>query len=119
MEGVNVATGSKINYDEPVDARTAGLTNEFLNLVARRQKVAMRIAQDEAEKKRLSEELTAMVANTGYKTVLTPDWRVTFVSGTHTSINKEKLLEQGVSVKIIQKATKIKTYETVTVTAVK
>jgi hypothetical protein len=67
--------------------------------------------------KDLNAKIMELQATCGYKTVLTPDWRVTLVSGTHTTISKERLLEQGVSVKIIDKATKKTTYETVAVTA--
>lgn len=103
--------------DKPVDHREAGLGKDFLALVARRQNLKMTRDKIEADLKDLSQKLTIMVAESGHKTIVTPDWRVTFTQGTNRSISKEKLLEQGVSVKIIEKATKETTYETVTVTA--
>lgn len=113
-----MATTNK-NYDEPVDVRAAGLDKKFVGLVALRQKFDAEIKEAEARKKELNVEILNLLTECGYKTVLTPDWRVTFTQGTHTQISKERLLEQGVSVKVIAKATKTTTYETVTVTAVK
>lgn len=113
-----MATTNK-NYDEPVDVRAAGLDQKFINLVAKRQRTKEEISELEAEVKKQNSEILNLLTECGYKTVLTPDWRVTFTQGTHTQISKERLLEQGVSVKVIAKATKTTTYETVTVTAVK
>jgi hypothetical protein len=103
--------------DEPVDVRTAGLDNKYMKLVDRIQE--LKLARDEAEAgiKELKSQIMELQAVTGYKTVLTPDWRVTLTSGTNVTISKEKLLEQGVSVKIIEKATRKTAYETLTITA--
>lgn len=110
-------TTTKKNYDEPIDCREAGLGKPFLGMVAERQAVTAQIAELEAAKKSLSEDITAALAETGYKTVLTPDFRVTFTQGSNRTISKQRLLELGVAAKTIDKATKITTYETVTVTA--
>jgi|SRR6267142_837055 len=106
-------------YDdhEPVDVRHAGLDKKFINMVAQRQACKAEMERLEKEVKDYNVEILAQLTKSGYKTVLTPDWRVTFTQGTHTQISKERLLECGVSVKIIEKATKKTTYETVTVTA--
>lgn len=106
-----------IDYNEPVDVRAAGLDKKFVGLVALRQKFKQEINEAEARVKEINTEILASLTECGYKTVLTPDWRVTFVEGVHTQISKERLLEQGVSVKVIEKATKRTTYETVTITA--
>lgn len=108
-----------IDYNEPVDVRQAGLDRKFVGLVALRQKFKQEINEAEARVKELNAEILASLTECGYKTVLTPDWRVTFVEGVHTQISKERLLEQGVSVKIIEKATKRTTYETCTITPIK
>lgn len=108
--------------DEPVDVRQAFKpthAKEFLQLVAERQKIDASIKDLEKEKRLRTDALVALLAESGHKTVLTPEWRVTFTQGTHTTLSKERLLEQGVSAKIIEKATKSTTYETCTVTAIR
>jgi len=105
--------------DDPVDVRTAGLGNRYLNLVTKRQLAKERRDAAEAEIKSLNYDIIALQAESGYKTIVTPDWRVTLTSGTNTSISREKLLEKGVAVKVIEFATKRTTYETLTITAVK
>jgi len=105
--------------NEAVDVRTAGLNKKYLDLVAARQEAKAAKDAAEAEIKDLNQKIMDMQVESGYKTVLTPDWRITLTSGTNTSISREKLLEKGVAVKIIEFATKRTTYETLTITAVK
>jgi len=104
------------NDDQVVDFRASGLSKTFLKLLAERQEYSQIKRNAEAEEKKRSQTLCTMLAEAGHKTVVTPDWRVTFVEGVHTQISKQKLLDQGVSVKVIQKATTRTTYETVNVT---
>lgn len=99
--------------------REAGLTVKFANLVVKRQEANKRKTEAEAEVKALSTDILEMLSVSGEKTVLTDNWRVTFTPGCNVTINKLKLLEQGVSVKIIEKATIRKDYETVTITPLK
>lgn len=105
--------------NEAVDVRTAGLGKKYLELIAARQRAKQQRDQAEADIKDFNSEIIALQAESGFKTVLTPDWRITLTSGTNTSISREKLLEKGVAVKIIEFATKRTTYETLTITAVK
>lgn len=99
--------------------REAGLTVAFANLVVKRQAANDRKKELEEEIKALSAGILELLSVSGEKTVLTDNWRVTFTPGCNVTINKLKLLEQGVSVKIIEKATVRKDYETVTITPLK
>lgn len=107
--------------EDAVDFRQSGLDKSFLKMLARRQDCVSQIKTLEADRKDMTDQMVAALAEAGHKTVLTPDWRVTFVQSTSASrIDGRKLLELGVSARVIEKATvKGKTYETVAVTPVK
>lgn len=107
----------KVKSEDPVDVRTAGLHKEYLTLLGDMQEYKARRDEAEAEIKTIKVKLLNMQAKSGYKTVLTPDWRVTLTQGTNTTISKERLLELGVPVNTILRATKSTTYETLTVTS--
>lgn len=104
-------------YDEPVDVRDAGLGEKYLTLVSDRQYWTGVKAQAEQEIKDRNATIMELQATSGFKTVVTPDWRVTLVQGVNRTISKEKLLELGVKASVIKRATKETTYETVTITA--
>ncbi len=122
---VEVDTMPQQQDAEIVDIRQSGLGADYLKTLAKVQE--LKSVRDKAEleikgpdkKSGLQGKLLEMQAKTGYKTVLTPDWRVTITSSVNVSISKEKLLELGVPVKTIEKATKRTPYETLTVTAIK
>jgi|SRR5271166_142731 len=71
--------------------------------------------QAEEESKRLNKLLQEMWADVGAKTVVNDSYRVTLVSSSNSSISKEKLFEAGVSLAIIEKATKTTSFSYVKV----
>jgi hypothetical protein len=72
--------------------------------------------QAEAEAKRLNNDLKLMWADVEAKTVTDEGARVTLVQSSNSTINKEKLLELGVTATVIRDATKTTTYTYVLVT---
>lgn len=93
--------------------------DEFLTLIQNRQDITETKKIAEAELKEINEQIMAHMVDAGEKAVLVDDWRVTFVQSSTSTINKQRLLELGVSAKIIKKATKVTPKEYVQVTAAK
>lgn len=76
-------------------------------------------SQAEAESKRLNKELQTLWADCEAKTVLDGGCKVTLVSSSNSHISKERLVEAGVPVSVIQLATKVVEYQFVKVTETK
>jgi hypothetical protein len=103
---------------EAVEFRAAGLGKDFANKALKLHGMLAQQKQLEADIRDLRPKLAEMIAETGHKAVRCGDMRLTFYQGTNSSISKQRLLELGVPVKTIKKATKVTTYETVQVTEI-
>lgn len=108
----------QIEESQPVDYRDSGLDRAFLKLLSERQEI-YRPSSVEARYKEINKELATMLADAGHKSVATADWKVTFTPGVNVTISRKRLVELGVPVAKIDKATVRTSYETVTVTATK
>lgn len=75
--------------------------------------------QAEEESKRLNKELQLMWADVDAKTVMDDGCKVTLVSSSNSTINKELLIQAGVLASIIRDCTKIVEYQFVKVTEAK
>lgn len=115
-----MATKPTSNIEDKIhDVRDLGdERKEFMKLLAREREL-YRPTKDAEEQKQLKKDMARILAIVGYKRVATPEWNVTFTAGENVTISKEKLLELGVPVKTIEKATVRTTWESVTVTPVK
>lgn len=105
-----------------VDIKQSGLGQKFLKAIARRQELKLlekEIAAELEGDEGLNKQILNMMAVAGHECIATPDWKVTMYSSNGpSSIDKKILLEKGVSVAIIQAATKKgKSYETIQVTS--
>lgn len=98
------------------DFREAGLNGHFANKVARRQEIKARITELQADLAEVNVALQDAMVDAGQKNVRAGNFTITLVEGQSTSISKERLLEQGVPAKVIEKATKVTEYVTVQVT---
>jgi hypothetical protein len=108
------------DQDQVVDIKALGKdAEEFVNQTYLRQEAKNNKDVAEETMKDCTKVLVGILARRGLKTVLTGGWRVTYTPGKNTSISKESLLALGVSAAIIEKATKVTHYETVTVTPTK
>lgn len=73
----------------------------------------------EAENKKLTESLVEYFADSDHKTVMDGTTRITLGLGTHSSINKQLLLENGVTADTILASTKQTPYQFIVVTPAK
>lgn len=102
--------------DATKDYKAVKLSGRFAGMVAELfEASAQRKALEEREKE-LRKEIGDMLADKGERSVNCNGVRVTYVSGTHTTISKQKLLEVGVPVAAIEKATVTTAYNTVKLT---
>jgi hypothetical protein len=106
--------------DNPVvpTYKEAKLGSKFHSLVSKLDELTLAKKQLETEEKQVRGEVTRMLAEKGEKSVMCDNLKVTFVSSNGPShIDKLKLLQFGVSAKIIAKATVAgKPYETTVIT---
>lgn len=91
----------------------------FDNLIGEHVALANHIKQLEAEKKKLSEKIQSWLADHDTKTVMSQGHRVTLAQGSSSHLSKEKLIDAGVPASVIVKATTVREYVYVLVTAPK
>lgn len=102
------------------DLRDTGINAQrFIRLLSRRQQASEEKKILETSLSELNEEIKSWMLDAGEKAVVADDWRVTVVQSTQSTISKERLLELGVSAKIITKATKTTPKEYIQVTEAK
>lgn len=94
-------------------------SQRFIRLLSKRQQASEEKKELEATLAELNEEIKSWMLDAGEKAVVADDWRVTVVQSTQSTISKERLLELGVSAKIITKATKTTPKEYIQVTEAK
>ena len=98
------------------DYKEARLSAKFASLVQDTFEKSVQQKALEEECKENRKTLAEILADKGEKSVSCNGLRVTYVPGSNVTISKEKLLELGVPVAIIEKATVRKSYETVQIT---
>lgn len=80
---------------------------------------AIRQQQKEMEQraKELTGELTELFSDTGHQKVQTPEGiKITLVAGSRSNLNKQLLIENGVTADIIERSTKISTFTSIKIT---
>lgn len=82
----------------------------FSRLVEERLSIANTIKALEEDKKRLDESITAILTDADTVSVQYGEYPVQIVSGSRSNLSKERLVELGVSVSVIQQATKTTSY---------
>lgn len=114
--GIGNLEGEMMAKEEVLDYRAVKLSGRFAGRVAALfEKSAQRKALEEEEKE-LRREIGEELADKGERSVTCNGVRVTYVSGIHATISKQKLLEAGVPVAAIEKATVTTNYNTVKLT---
>lgn len=96
------ALGTVPSYQE------AKLSHKFADMVATRQALDAQIAELEADKKDLSDQIFEQLAATGLKAVQVEEYRPTIIDQERRSISAERLLELGIPASVIERATEIK-----------
>lgn len=73
---------------------------------------AIRQQQKEMEQraKELTTELTELFSDSGHQKVVDGEIRVTLVAGSRANLNKQLLIENGVTADILEKSTKVSTF---------
>src|SRR5260221_78280 len=92
---------------------------KFASLVSDLRAVNDMKREAEAESKRINGLLQEMWSDVDTKTVTDCGTKITLVSSSNSSISKDTLVELGVPVDVIVKATKVSPYKYVLVTAPK
>ena len=88
---------------------------EFTRLVKERQRIKVEIDRGKKSVDDINAQILGMMEATGEEKFVTGGWTVMKFNGRNTSISKTKLLEEGVSIQIIQAATVETPYTTVMV----
>lgn len=117
------ALGIKPEIQDFREAMGAKDAREFARKVLRRQELRAIVEgitnkDKTGEMDELSAEIGTMLAESGEKSLMCDDFRVTLTDGSNSSISKERLLELGVPATTILAATKKTTYTSVTITRV-
>lgn len=88
----------------------------FDKLIQEHRALTTAIKEMENDKKKLGDKIMNWLADTDTKTVMSQGHRVTLVQGSHSTLDKQKLVEAGVLPSVIVACTKTTDYVFVKIT---
>lgn len=88
----------------------------FDTLVKELKAITTAISEMEADKHKLSDKIMNLLADHDTKTIMSQGRRVTLVQGSHSTIDRIKLIENGVAPSVILASTKTTDYAFVKIT---